>query len=275
MKCIQNDRQAIKQNKIYSFVYDKYQIALQQNLKCGLYGGDIPDVSLLQNGIIIRPIYNIMGMGNNTHYVNTLNEFQDKMKQGYFWVEYISGNHYSIDLIIKNGIILFDCTLECIKTSITDFLYFHPISKKIPKSIIHYVNTYLYDYTGFLNIELIHNTIIEIHLRIGNDYFHYTNYFLRQCEYFNKTGIFILSKNKRVVKDIYMVPFLSNEYIKITEKKKNKIESILEEFCTKHDIIIYDKNQIGYRKKRIFMYTVEKKGYILVSLYYLKQYLNK
>jgi hypothetical protein len=274
MNFILNDYNAIKQNKKYSFVYDKFQIALQQKLQCGLYAGQIPNETQLKNGIVIRPIYNIMGMGYDTSIVYTIDEFYTKMKQGYFWVEYISGMHTSIDLVIENGKIKFYCILECVKSSITDFLYFHPIPIYLPKSIYKYINTYLYDYTGFLNIEMIDKYIIEMHLRIGNDYYHYTNYFLRQCEYFYKTGKFILSKHRKLVKDIYIVPFLSKHFIKLKEKNKQKIEFILDEFSTKGDIIVYDKKKLGYRKKRLFIYTLAKKGYILVSLYYLKQYID-
>lgn len=274
MSFIVNDYNAIKKNKKYSFVYDKYQIALQQGLECGLYNGDIPNDRQLKNGIVIRPIYNIMGMGYDTKIVYTMDDFDKKMRQGYFWVEYISGMHTSIDLVVKNGRVKFYCILECVKSSITDFLYFHPIEMSLQKCIYDYINTYLYDYTGFLNIEMIDDKMIEIHLRIGNDYFHYTNYFLRQCQYFHKTGDFIVSKYRKLVKDIYIVPFLYDKYIKLKEKDKQIIEDILEDFSINHNIIVYDNKEIGYRKKRLFIYTLEKKGYILTSLHYIKEYLN-
>ena len=44
----------------------------------------------------------------------------------------------------------------------------------LPDKIITLIQKLLYDYTGFINVEIINNYIIEIHLRLNGDLFLYS-----------------------------------------------------------------------------------------------------
>jgi hypothetical protein len=87
-------------NTEHRWVFNKLEIALRQGLGAGP-ASTAPD----RNGIYIyRPIYNLYGMGigakkfeydKETMYDSLINN--DVVPPGYFWCEWLEGEHLSID----------------------------------------------------------------------------------------------------------------------------------------------------------------------------------
>ena len=71
--------------------FNKLYIAELFGYKCGPAGVDIPE----DGTYVIRPIYNLSGMGVGAH-VKALKAGDDRsVPAGYFWCEYLTGKHYS------------------------------------------------------------------------------------------------------------------------------------------------------------------------------------
>lgn len=71
--------------------FNKLYVAELFGYKCGPAGVDIPE----DGTYVIRPIYNLSGMGVGAH-VKALKAGDDRsVPAGYFWCEYLTGKHYS------------------------------------------------------------------------------------------------------------------------------------------------------------------------------------
>ena len=57
--------------------------------------------------VIFKPIINLYGM-SRFEIVNNEEEYYDKLEDGLFWSPYFTGDHYTIDFIIINGVINLD-----------------------------------------------------------------------------------------------------------------------------------------------------------------------
>ena len=160
----------------YRNLFNKMEIALAQGLDAGPAG-----VNPLHEGhYISRPTYNLYGMGigakkfwySDDMYNELLNN--GVVPPGHFWCEWINGKHVSVDFHRNpdNGIFYTRSTWEgkhYSKDNLTKFEtwtrlenYLHPydIKLKLPwndKKVVA------------INLEIIGNYIIEVHLRLGND----------------------------------------------------------------------------------------------------------
>ena len=93
-----NDIQAWNEMKNYNFVYNKLRLSEYQNLYCapiGLYPSIYP--------IVFKPIINLYGMSKGFHIIYNKEEYDKYQKDGFFWMEYLSGLHLCIDVIVLKG----------------------------------------------------------------------------------------------------------------------------------------------------------------------------
>jgi hypothetical protein len=165
----------------HRWVFNKLEIALRQNLHAGP-AATAPEKT---GTYIFRPTYNIYGMGigakkffydKDVSYNKFINH--DVVPPGYFWCEWLEGKHLSIDYnqdldgfwhtrsvwLGKHGN----------KDNLTKFAswerlenYMAPSWNRLPIE-----PSFLYDpEVPVFNIEMIGDSIIEIHLRLGNDPF--------------------------------------------------------------------------------------------------------
>ena len=158
--------------KKYNKIYNKLYLSELQDLYCGPIG-----IYPKKYPIIIKPIINLYGMSNKFIKINNFEEYIEKEKDyiGMFWQKYLPGDQYNIDINMKNGKIIQYYTVKSIPDNKGMFKYHYYYSKyRLSKKIIIFLETILKNYTGFLNIEVINNYIIEIHLRLNGDLFLYT-----------------------------------------------------------------------------------------------------
>ena len=179
---IEEDYEAWEAYPHHRWLFNKLEVSQKFGYECGP-----ACVPIKKTGnYIIRPIYNLYGMGIGAHKkfldVNIHAEEMIHHKHippGYFWCEWFDGNHYSIDYKWvdegKGGIHShwepFCCVIGT-HNSVDNLTKFKEW-EIIDPSIIAYdiLPDWIHDIETekYLNIETKEDKIIEIHLRSGND----------------------------------------------------------------------------------------------------------
>jgi hypothetical protein len=183
---IDEDYQAWDKYPDHRWVFNKLDIALRLGYQAGPACVPLPKVKEVYFKAIIRPIYNLYGMGIGAR-IFTFNPGIDNefivnhgcIPPGYFWCEYFKGTHYSIDYkstTAPAGSLFrwepFHAMIgENTEKDLTRFKSW--VSVEPPKMMLpHFINKIMN--VDYLNIECIDDKIIEIHLRTGNDILHNT-----------------------------------------------------------------------------------------------------
>lgn len=171
MKDIIYDWESWQQFSQDRWIFNKLELALKLEYAAGPGGVPVP----FDDYYIVRPIYNLFGFGIGAKKVwldRSMSEHQliKLVPPGYFWCQYFEGNHYSIDLKLAKGI---HDTLSIMQghhhthNNLVEFKQWTLVNNfdfVLPECIKHLSSP-------FLNIEIIGNKIIEVHLRQGNTLF--------------------------------------------------------------------------------------------------------
>jgi len=142
--------------------FNKLYLAEIEGYACGPAGV----APTLSNEYIIKPIYNLSGMGLGARVEHIKAQDSSKVEPGYFWCDYLEGNHYSITYYWDNGWKI-KHTYQGFndKTCLTKFHKWIRVAVDIPAPI--YLNC-LYD-VPIINVEYKNNKPFEIHLRGSSD----------------------------------------------------------------------------------------------------------
>lgn len=142
--------------------FNKLWLSEQLGYLCGPGGIPVPE----ENHYIIRPIYNLrgMGVGANIQKISPLN--LHAVPPGYFWCELFEGNHYSVDLKWNNKWELLSA-FQGINSKNKLYKFERWIKTNINITIPKILDQ-LKD-CEYINVEFIENKIIEVHLRISPD----------------------------------------------------------------------------------------------------------
>lgn len=147
----------------YRIWFNKLWLSERLGYLCGPGGVPVPE----KNQYIVRPIYNLRGMGAGAKIQEISPDDLSAVPPGYFWCEIFTGDQYSIDISWEyykwkitscyKGITATDNLYKFKKwiRSTTDF--------KIPEFLD------LLQLCKNINIEIIGNKIIEVHLRSSPD----------------------------------------------------------------------------------------------------------
>jgi len=142
------------------WIYDKLILAK----KLGYSAGPAGICVLVANWYVVRPITNCRMMGAGAYKAWLVPEC-DNIPDGYFWCEWFNGRHITIDYNFgQQGL-----TAEGIKFagSVNNFYSWQKIkySYQLPECLQDIANI-----SKWLNIELIGDKIIEVHLRYNDDF---------------------------------------------------------------------------------------------------------
>jgi hypothetical protein len=142
------------------WIYDKLILAKKLGYSAGPAGICVPTA----NWYVVRPITNCRMMGRGA-YKSWLVPELDNIPDGYFWCEWFNGRHITIDYNFgQQGL-----TAEGIKFAgfVNKFYSWQKIEYpyKLPECLQNIANT-----SKWLNIELIGDKIIEVHLRYNDDF---------------------------------------------------------------------------------------------------------
>lgn len=231
----------------FRIIYNKLFLSEIQNLE----SNPIP-ITPNKFPIVIKPIINLSGMSKGFYKINNEQEYDNIIKNinlaGYFYQPYFSGQQFNYDIIIKDGkIIDYFCVVSYpLEDGMFDYHEFLPDNNKISIKNIRIIEDLLDSYTGFINVEIIDDYIIEAHLRINGDIFIYNK------ENINKLINFYITKeySKIVIPEkIYFVPFFT---------KKINLDFKKIEYLLKEDYILDYKfdniNSICQSKNKRFLY---------------------
>ena len=147
----------------YSKVYNKLEIAKFQGLECNPF-----PIRPANFPIISKPIINLNGMGLGAKKIKNKKEFYKDIESTNFWCEFLEGDHYSWDLILRNGKVLYTTCFYGEKWKFGTFKYWQQQDKELPTSVKLIIKEYLPDFTGCVNMETIGGKVIEVHLRMGD-----------------------------------------------------------------------------------------------------------
>lgn len=251
---ITNDFDAWKDVKDYNFVYNKLWIAQSQNIECGPMGIE-PD----NFPIIFKPIINLYGMSRGFQIINDLNEYYFYLKDGLFWMKYLEGKFYCIDMIIVKGEIKFYSCLQSFPNKDGSFKYHESLPDyKLSKKIINWIETNLIDYTGCFNIEVIDDKIIEAHLRFNGDFYLYNLDFMKNVNDIYQNKPWNISNYK--IPKIFLFPIFVEKNFNIYNIDIDVILSILVKYNSNSLRIdninsMYQSNKLS----RFFMFDTNEK----------------
>ena len=154
----------------YRWTFNKLELSLRLGYHAGPAGIPVKHTGWY----IVRPTYNPYGMGIGAHKKWLSADWQDDMANhhhippGYFWCEWLTGEHYSIDYKRENNswVPINACQgfhkTEDNLTKFASWLIIEPPNIKLPQWV-HDIEV------KELNIEFKGDKITEIHLRSGNE----------------------------------------------------------------------------------------------------------
>lgn len=168
---IDDDTQAWETYPKYRWVFNKLEVAMQLGYECG--PACVPVKK--KGSYIIRPIYNLFGQG-----IGAKRQFLDPdlhtedmilhkfVPPGYFWCEYLNGDHYSIDYKRENNRWVPFSAMIGTHENEKNLVRFEVWEKvEIPNftlpDFLHEIDV------EYLNVESKNENPFEIHLRTGND----------------------------------------------------------------------------------------------------------
>lgn len=143
--------------------FDKLYVSEKLGYYCGPCG-----VKPEKTGkYIVRPIYNLSGMGLGARVEFIKAGDLSKVPAGYFWCEYIEGDQYSVTYVYKNGSWNPISSFKGVNSeeNLTKFTIWKR-SKFFPVFPKQFTNL---EDVGLLNVEFKGNNPIEIHLRGSPD----------------------------------------------------------------------------------------------------------
>jgi hypothetical protein len=222
-----NDREAYQSYFNNNDVYNKLLLSQMQNLDCAPVG-----IIPIEFPIIIKPIINLYGMSNGFKFIKNLEEYKNNNSIGMFWQKYLDGIQYNLDINMLNGkIIQYFCIIsEPDKNGMFKYHYYKK-NYILPDKIKIFIEDILDTYTGFVNIEVINNYIIEMHLRLNLDLFLYT-----------KDNIDSMIKKEKIdIQDKYFFPIF------IKKESKINIKNFLDSLNIEYDFDgMFCNNYIRY-----------------------------
>ena len=210
---ITNDIDAWEYYKEYKWIYNKLWLVEKQNIDCGPVG-----TSPTSYPIIIKPIINLFGMSKGFIRLNNLEEYNNNLNNGSFWMPFLSGKNYTIDVVLDKGKVVAYYGMESKpgKSGTFEYHKYKPYYN-LPNRISKFIESIMKSYTGVMNIEIIDNIIIEAHLRLNGDCYIYDDNFFIQVDNMIANREYTFTKYNN---NFYLFPFFVKKITLSILKKK-------------------------------------------------------
>ena len=144
------------------WVYDKLIIARRQGIRAAPAGIPVPE----SREYVVRPITNIRMMGRGARRVWIQAGDDEPVPDGYFWSEVLEGSHVSVDYHWGEQAL----TVEGFRDNpdrLDRFSRWCKIDRDMPlPKILHGLE----DHLEWINVEYIGDRVIEVHLRLNDDF---------------------------------------------------------------------------------------------------------
>ena len=162
------DSDAWMWNPEHRWIYDKIAIALSQKLQAGPHGTRPPRFPVFS-----KPIVNLRGMGIGSRVFVSDAEYQGNYIAGHMWMTPLDGDHLSTDAAVVAGEAFWWRHATGIPAGHGTFDYWTVHANAEPEleaRLGAWVSKHLPGYTGMLNLETIGASIIEVHLRVTDQW---------------------------------------------------------------------------------------------------------
>jgi hypothetical protein len=162
------DSDAWEWNPAARWVYDKLAVAFSQGLDAGPHGTQPPRFPVFS-----KPIYNMKGMGVDTRLMRSARDYARYQRAGHMWMTYLEGRHVSSDVAVVKGKARWwrHVTAKPGPRGTFDYWAVHAAADaEIEGRCGDWIARHLPSYTGIINMETIAGTIIEVHLRISDQW---------------------------------------------------------------------------------------------------------
>lgn len=162
------DTDAYRLNPNHNWAYNKLTIAEKQGLPCGLRGL-YPE----KYPVIIKPVYNLRSLGSGIETARTKEEFEKNMKDGFMWESFLEGEHISTDMAVEAGKMVWFCHCKGYPLNEGTFDYWEVEAaerSELTSLLASFVEENFQGYTGMANFETIGGKIIEMHLRLTDQW---------------------------------------------------------------------------------------------------------
>jgi hypothetical protein len=152
----------------HRWAYDKLAVAMSQGLDAGPHGVPPPAYPVFS-----KPIINLKGMGIASRIIASQAEYEQSLTAGHMWMTLLDGRHVSTDVAIVDGEPRWWRHVTGRPGGEGTFDYWTVHAEAEP-AIEDYcgawIRRHLAGYTGILNTETIGGRMIEVHLRMSDQW---------------------------------------------------------------------------------------------------------
>ncbi len=149
-------------------VYDKLFICESQGIRHGPHG-IMPD----RFPVFSKPMTNLHGMGAGGHVIRSAREYEARFTPGHMWMQFFTGRHISTDVALQDGRPRWWRHTEGRQLPGGMFDYWTILARRLPrleKYVGAWSRRHLRHFTGVVNFEVIGGVIIEVHLRMAEQW---------------------------------------------------------------------------------------------------------
>jgi hypothetical protein len=152
----------------HRWVYDKLMVAASQDLEAGPHGVIPPAFPVFS-----KPTVNLKGMGAGSRIIRTRTEYLHSLMPGHMWMPLLKGAHVSTDAALIDGRARWWRHAVGSSRPGGTFDYWKVEAKsrrRLETQIGAWARRNLRGYTGIANFETIGGVIIELHLRLTDQW---------------------------------------------------------------------------------------------------------
>ena len=163
-----DDETAYQLNPDHRWLYNKLLVARSQGLECGACARAPSNYPVFS-----KPIVNLEGMGIGSRVLRNVEEYERHCNNGNFWTELLEGPHISTDWALIRGEPHWCRHAHGIPGPGGTFDHWIIETEERPeleRYSCEWIAQFLPDYTGMVNIETIGGRIIEVHLRLTDQW---------------------------------------------------------------------------------------------------------
>jgi hypothetical protein len=162
------DSDAWQWHPAHRWVYDKIAIALSQKLDAAPHGVTPPRFPVFS-----KPIINLKGMGVGSRVLRNAAEYEDNVTAGHMWMTLLEGRHVSSDIAVVDGEPRWWRHVTGHTAGEGTFDYWTVQAAHEPELEDYcggWIRKHLRGYAGLMNMETIGGSMIEVHLRMSDQW---------------------------------------------------------------------------------------------------------
>ena len=148
------------------WLFDKLILSRKLGYVCGPAGTSPP----VESFYIVRPCVNYRMMAKGASFMYLTPDNHDQIPNGYFWCEIFKGRHLSFDYLHGKQ----ELAVEGFRDDSNRLDRFSRWEKVDDKYILPPIITEISKRYKWLNVEVIGDKIIEVHLRFNDDFYNHS-----------------------------------------------------------------------------------------------------